>query len=164
MTHWRKFFVGAVGALSILGVAPISANADEGGTITEFDTMTPITGSAVGAVNDRGIKGGGIAWKITSGSGTLERDGHLKVAVTGLVLVPTGKNPIGKFQAMVSCRTTDNAIMNVETGSVTATMPGGDAIFDTTVILPHPCTRAEVFVGGSPAGTFLWFAQSNPHD
>lgn len=163
MTHWRKFFVGVIGALSLAGMAPISANADEGGTITEFDTMTPVTGSAVGAVNDRGIKGGGIPWKITSGSGTLERDGHLRVAVTGVVLVPTGKNPVGKFQAVVSCRTTENDIVNVETGSVTATMTG-DAMIDTTVNLPHPCTRAEVFVGGSPFGGFLWFAQSNPHD
>jgi hypothetical protein len=164
MAYWRRLLVGVVGVASLIGAGTVSVAADEGGTVTEFDAMTAITGSAVGAVNDRGIAGGGLPWKITAGSGTLDRDGHLKVSVTGLVLAGPGINPIPKFQAVVSCRTTDNAIVNVETGSFTATVPGGDTTIDAMLSLPHPCTRAEVFVGGSPRGTFVWFAQSNPHD
>lgn len=163
MMVWRKLVVGALGALTFAGASAVSVAADEGGTITEFDVMTPITGAAVGAVNDRNITGGGLPWEITSASGTLGRDGHLRVSVSGLVLVATGKDPISMFQAVVSCRTTDDAIKNVETHSFAATT-SGDSTINTMVDLPQPCTRAEVFVGGSPRGTFVWFAQSNPHD
>jgi hypothetical protein len=122
--------------------------------------MTAVSGSAVGAVNDRGIIGGGKPWVVAAGLGVLERDGRLHVSVTGLVIpVPpfNGTNPVGRFAAVVSCRTTANAIDNILTASV-ATNPAGDATIDTTVSLPHPCTRAIVFVT-SPGGA--WFAMSN---
>jgi len=67
MLHWRRFVVAAAGALSLLVTGASSAAADEGGTLIRFDSMTPITGAAVGAVNDRGLAGGGLPWMITSG-------------------------------------------------------------------------------------------------
>ncbi|HET7421023.1 MAG TPA: hypothetical protein VFL27_11650 [Candidatus Dormibacteraeota bacterium] len=170
---WRRFLVTAVAALGLLASGAASAAADEGGTVISFQSMTPITDGAVGAVNDRGLTAGSLPWKITSGSGTVDRDGHVSVAVTGLVLAagPTtppalvGKNPIGTFAAVVSCRTTAQQIVNVQTGGVPATM-SGDASINTTVGLPHPCTTPEVFVGGlirtaSGAVVFRWFAVSN---
>lgn len=167
MTFWRRFFVAVVGALSLLGVGSIGAAADENGTVISFGSMTPITGPTVNAVNDRGLKSGGIPWKITSGSGTVDRDGHVSASVKGLVLAAgalTGVNPIGTFAAVVSCRTTGQNIVNVQTGGVPANT-AGDATINTTIDLPHPCTTPEVFVGGlitTPAGiVFRWFAVSD---
>ena len=169
MIRWRSLLVASIGALSLVGAGTLGAAADEGGTVTSFQSMTPITGSAVGAVNDRGLTAGGIAWSITSGTGTVGRDGHVSASVTGLVLAggpPAifGTNPIHTFGAVVSCRTTAQQIVNVRTGGVPAST-SGNATIDTTVALPHPCTNPEVFVGGlitTPAGTiFRFFAVSN---
>ncbi|HET9781910.1 MAG TPA: hypothetical protein VFR33_09030 [Candidatus Dormibacteraeota bacterium] len=168
MANWRRFLVGILGALGLVGLATASVGADEGGTVIHYTSMTPITGSLVGAVNDRGLTGGGIPWMITSGSGTVDRDGHVSASVTGLVLAAganAGKNPIGTFAAVVSCRTTAEQIANVQTPGVPASVPTGDATIDATVALPHPCTTPEVFVGGliatSTAHVFRWFAVSN---
>lgn len=167
MAHWRRFLVGILGALSLVGVSTASVGADEGGTVLHYTSMTPITGSLVNAVNDRGLKSGGIAWMIASGSGTVDRDGHVSATVTGLVLAASsheGTNPIGTFAAVVSCRTTAQQIANVQTPGVPATTTG-DASIDATVALPHPCTTPEVFVGGliptSTGHVFRWFAVSN---
>src|SRR5215467_12253200 len=65
----------AIGALGLLAVFAVPAVADERGNLTDFSTMTPVTGSAVGTVNDRGIKGGGLPWAITSGTGTVSHRG-----------------------------------------------------------------------------------------
>ena len=164
MTHWRRLLVGAVGALSLVGVSTASVGADEGGTVIHFTSMTPIT-TSLGMANDRGLTSGSLAWRIDSGSGTVDRDGHVMASVTGLVLVKNGLNPIGTFAAVVSCRTTAQQIVNKQTPGVVATSTG-DATIDATVALPHPCTTPEVFVGGLlPAATggtvFRWFAVSN---
>ena len=165
MTYWRRLLVAGIGALGLVVASSVSAGADEGGTVISFQSMTPITGAAVGAVNDRGLKAGTIAWKITTGSGSVDREGHVSATVTGLVLVPTGKNPIGTFAAVVSCRTTAQSIVNVQTKGFPANM-AGDSTIKATVALPHPCTTPEVFVGGLitlPTGNviFRWFAVSN---
>ena len=170
MRVWRRFFVAGIGALSLLGAGTIGVPADEGGTVISFRSMTGITGDAlVGKVNDRGLTGGGLPWSISSGTGTVDRDGHVSATVTGLVLAAgtlKGKNPIGTFAAVVSCRTTAQRIVNVQTAGFPATVPGGDSTITGTVDLPHPCTTPEVFVGGlfpTPTGqvVFRWFAVSN---
>jgi hypothetical protein len=170
MTVWRTLAVGAIGALALAGGSAVSVAADEGGTVISFQSMTPITSpSLLGHLNDRGLTGGGAPWRITSGSGTVARDGHVSATVTGLVLAAgkfVGTNPIGTFAAVVSCRTTAQQIVNVQTPGVSATTTG-NATISTTVDLPHPCTTPEVFVGGlftdSITGNvvFRWFAVSN---
>lgn len=167
MTRWRSFLVASIGALGLVAAGPVPVGADEGGTVISFQSMTPITGAAVGAVNDRGLTAGGIPWEITSGTGAVDRNGHVTASVTGLVLaaVRPGVNPVGTFAAVVSCRTTAQDIVNVQTGGVPASMTG-DATINTTVNLPHPCTTPEVFVGGllkTPTGAtvFRFFAVSN---
>jgi hypothetical protein len=163
MGRWKTTLLGAAGALSLLIGSAGAASADEGGTLLTFTSMTPVTGSAVGAVNDRGIVGGGKPWVITSGSGMLTRDGHLHVTVTGLVIPVApfnGTNPIAAFAATVSCRTVHNGVMNIRTAPVAANS-AGDATIDTNVSLPHPCIQPIVFVT-SPAGA--WFAMSNRED
>jgi hypothetical protein len=167
MRVWRRFLVAGIGALSLLGAGTIGVPADEGGTVISFQSMTPITGAAVGAVNDRGLTAGSIPWRISSGTGTVTRDGHVSATVTGLVLDAgglKGTNPIRTFGAVVSCRTTAQSIANVQTTGFPADGAGNSTI-NATVDLPHPCTTPEVFVGGlitTPTGVvFRWFAVSN---
>src|SRR2546430_8948021 len=149
MRGWRRFLVATVGALSLVGAGSVSVAAHEGGSLIEFDSMTPVTGAAVGTVNDRGIKGGGLPWAINSGSGEVSRHGHVSVEVTGLVLAAgsnTGTNPIGTFAGTVSCLT-PHGIVNVRTASFPATLPGGDSTIKTPVSLPHPRKEADAIVG-----------------
>ena len=160
MGRLRTTVAALAGALALVAGGASVASADEGGNLLTFHSMTPVTGSAVGAVNDRGLTGGGKPWQITAGSGELSRDGHLHVSVTGLVIpVPpfNGINPLGKFAAVVSCETTHQGIVNVLTAAV-ATNSAGNATIDTTVSLPHPCIRPIVFVTSAGGA---WFAMSN---
>lgn len=163
--RWRRFAVAGIGALSLLGAGTVTVGAHDDGTLIEFESMTPITGAAVGAVNDRGITGGGLPWAITSGSGEVDSQGNVEVEVTGLVLAAgtfTGKNPIGTFQATVSCLT-PSGIVNVKTAGFPANM-AGDSTIEATVSLPQPCMSPQVFVGTTFSGTFVWFARSNAED
>ena len=150
-------------ALVSLGTA---ASADPG-TILKFDTMAPVTGPYVGASNPiRGVPGGGLPWIIESGRGSLDRDGHLKVRVRGLVLanhlpVPPalqGINPVSPFKAIVSCQTIaadgSATVTNASTAGFRANREG-DSNIRATVQLPHPCIAPIVFV---TSGGGSWFA------
>jgi len=154
--------MAAIGALSIVSAGTATASADEG-TLIEFDSMTPVTGSAVGTVNDRNIRGGGFPWAITEGSGEVDRQGNVEIEVTGLIIPASagfGFNPAPKFQAVVSCLT-PSGIVNVKSAAFPASR-AGDSAFETSVDLPHPCKSPEVFVGTTLAsGVFVWFARSN---
>jgi hypothetical protein len=168
MTGWRRLVVAGVGALSLMGAGTVSVAAHEGGSLIEFDSMTPVTGAAVGTVNDRLLKGGGLPWAIASGRGEVSRQGRVSVHVTGLVLAAgsnIGKNPIGTFAVTVSCLT-PHRIVNVTTASFPATVPGGNSRINARVNLPHPCKKPEVFVGtvNATTGAFAWFAMSNADD
>ena len=156
MTVWRKFVVGAVGALSLLGAAAAPVGADGGGDrLITFNSMTPVGHPPT---TERGIAGGGAAWSLTSATGSVDRQGDVSVTVNGLIVTVLGRNPIGTFQAVVSCVTPDG-VVNVETGGAAASMTGSSTI-NATVDLPHPCKDPVVFVGGSPAGSFIWFAKT----
>ena len=161
MRQFGKLLVAAMGALSLAAVGSATALAHDEHRILEFDSMTPVTGAAVGTLNNRGITGGGLAWAITSGSGGVTRSGHVHVAVTGLVIPARGNvNPITSFKAIVSCVTKHHVIVNVSTGVFPADSAGNSTI-DDNVSLPSHCKHPIVFVtsaGGS------WFAMSNRAD
>jgi hypothetical protein len=149
-----------VGTLFVGGGAVVSAHSSH--DVLVFGSMTPVTGSAVGAVNDRGITGGGKPWVITSGRGEVDRDGSVHVAVSGLVIPVApfnGTNPVPAFGATVSC-ITPHGIVNLRTGTAPAT-PAGDATIVGAVSLPHPCKDPILFVT-SPGGA--WFAMSSSED
>ena len=90
--------------------------------------LTPVTGPYVGTSNPiRMVPGGGLPWMITSGTGSLTRDGRLQIHVRGLVFadvpaVPAnlrGINTIADFEAIVSCQTITSGmatVTNVATG------------------------------------------------
>ena len=161
MTHFVKVLMAAMGALSVVAAGSATVLAHEDHRILHFSSMTPVTGAAVGAVNDRGLVGGGKAWAITSGSGSVSRDGHVMVSVTGLVIPEFGNvNPVAKFKAIVSCVTQHHVIVNVSTALFDASGAGNSTINDL-VVLPRHCGHALLFVT-SPGGA--WFAMSNPSE
>jgi hypothetical protein len=99
--------------------------------------------------------------------GSLDREGHLKIEVRGLVFadapeVPPdlrGKNDESEFRAVVSCLTeqseTEVGTTNVTTAGFAATEEG-DANIDVHVELPNPCVAPVVMViAGSED---KWFA------
>ena len=159
MRMFARFVVIAFMLAGLLAAGGATALAKEGGNLVVFDSMTPVTGAAVGAFNDRGIKGGGLPWAITSGSGTVSHKGAVDVTVMGLIVTPFGFNPAPAFKVTVSC-ITPSGIVNVSTGTSPASA-AGDSHIQGMVSLPHPCQRPIVFVV-SPGGS--WFAMSNAGD
>ena len=162
MGRMRMLLVAVVGAVSLVGAGAIGVSAHEGRTLIEFESMTPVTGAAVGAVNDRGIKGGGLPWAIKSGSGRVSSNGEVHVTVRGLVIPVAplnGTNPVAKFGATVSCLT-KTGVVNVSTGLFPANSEGNSTI-NGAVVLPKHCKDPLVFVV-SPGGA--WFAVSNTED
>jgi hypothetical protein len=161
MRQFGRLLVAAMGALSLAAVGSATVLAHDEHRILEFDSMTPVTGAAVGTVNDRGLTGGGLPWVIGSGSGSVTRSGHVHVTVSGLVIPARGNtNPITGFKAIVSCVTKHHVIVNVSTGVFPADSAGNSTI-DDNVTLPDRCRHPIVFVtnaGGS------WFAMSNRND
>jgi hypothetical protein len=159
MRMFGRVLVTAITVLGLLGASAAPALADEKGNLTDFSSMTPVTGAAVGTFNDRGIKGGGLPWVISTGTGTVSQQGVVDVTVTGLVIPALGgTNPAPKFEATVSCLTPDG-VANVSTGSADAS-PSGNSHIRATVDLPRPCKDPIIFVANFPAGR--WFAMSNP--
>jgi hypothetical protein len=160
MRYFRTLLVAALGAASLVGAGTLGVAAHERGTLVEFDSMTPVSGAAVGTVNDRGIKGGGLPWVIKSARGEVDRHGNVEVRVRGLVIPVApfnGTNPVGTFGVIVSCLSHGKVANTAVAGLSTATA-AGDATIETRVALPRPCQDSIVFVT-SPTGA--WFAMSN---
>src|SRR6266851_8768211 len=157
MRMFGRVLVTAITVLGLLGAGAAPAFADEKGNLTDFSSMTAIP---VGGMVVRGIIGGGLPWAIASGTGTVSQQGAVDVTVKGLVIPSIGGiNPIGTFEATVSCLTPDG-VVNVSTGRFDASVPGGNSHITATVDLPRPCKDPIVFVGVFPSGR--WFAMSNP--
>src|SRR6266568_684328 len=100
MGHVRTLLIAVVGAVSLLIGGTAIGSADEGSTLFSFHEMVGVHQGQTGTVNHRGITGGGLPWVISTGVGTLDRNGHLHVRVTGLVIpVPpfNGTNPSPQF-------------------------------------------------------------------
>jgi len=160
MRRFGRVLATAIAVLGLLGASAAPGFADEKGNLTDFSSMTPVTGAAVGTINDRGVKGGGLPWVISTGVGTVGQDGTVDVTVTGLIIVVppiNGRNPVPFFRATVSCLTPDG-VVNVSTGLFPAS-PAGDSHIHAVVDLPRPCRQPIIFV---VAPTGAWFAKSNP--
>jgi hypothetical protein len=166
MGYLRRFLVAVVAAVGIVGAGSVSVSAHDRGTLVDFDSMTPVTGTAVGVMNARGITGGRVPWVIASGNGEVDRRGNVEVKVTGLVVPADGGiNPVATFRATVSCLTR-HGVVNATTGAFPAS-PTGDATIEGTVKLPHRCKDPIVFVVNgtpTPTGGFAWLAMSNAED
>jgi hypothetical protein len=167
MANFRRLLVAAIGAFSLLGATGVSVAASEGNKLIEFDSMTGVSAAVALAQkpNDRGILPGGAPWVISSGVGSVDRQGNVSVRVNDLI-IPTltpPHNPVGAFSATVSC-VTPHGVVNVTTGPFKASVEG-DSTIKAKVALPHRCNNPEVFVGLTrPNGLFVWFAMSNSEE
>jgi hypothetical protein len=164
MAYLRRLLVGALGALTLVGAGTVAVGASDSRLIS-FDSMTGVAVGGTNVQNDRGIFSGGAPWVITSGKGSVDRQGDVKVRVRGLIIpvLNPPHNPITAFSATVSCLTPDG-VMNVTTGPFAASAEG-DSTIKATVALPQACNSPEVFVGFTkPNGQFVWFAHSNVED
>jgi len=132
----------------------------------EFDTMVGLPAGMTGTrVPIRGINGGGLPWMISGASGELRADGHLELAVDGLVFAAgpnAGKNTITFFRAIVSCLDATGVAVNVATDPFPASVGllsegGGNAEIEAHLALPEPCIAPIIFVT-SPGGA--WFAST----
>jgi hypothetical protein len=132
--------------------------------ILEFDTMVGLPQALTGTSNPiRGINGGGLPWIVGGASGELKVDGHLEVAVSGLVFAAgpnAGSNTVTSFRAIVSCLGSDGSVVNVTTDPFSATTGpastgGGTAEIEAHLVLPQPCIAPIIFIT-SPGGA--WFA------
>ena len=152
-----------VGTLSA-GSLTALAKQEKAPKILEFDTMVGVPPALTGAQQPiRGINGGGLPWMVNGASGELKANGHLELAVSGLVFAAgpnAGANTVPSFRAIVTCLSSDGSVVNVATGAFPATTGpassgGGSAVIETDLALPQPCIAPIVFVT-SPG--LAWFA------
>jgi hypothetical protein len=158
---------GVLVALTAVGVGAASDrdrdNRRSGGDeILEFDVMIGNDEPFIGAKTPiRGINAGGAPWTLDSAKGELRANGRLDIKVEGLVVAPTGANPVGAFRGVVNCLTPEAPIngINLVTDPAPATRPGGDARIKDQLDLPENCFAPLVFVTHGlidPPG--VWFA------
>lgn len=139
-----------------------------GQDIVSFDTMYGVDGPFVGGTHPiRGIPGDELPWAIAKSiRGELDKSGHLRIKVKGLVFkddpsVPLelrGKNDEETFRGLVSCLTEngdDVGEANVATSGFPATVEGNSTI-DEQLTLPNPCIAPIVMVLAGSEGK--WFA------
>jgi len=133
-------------------------------TVLSFTSMAGVDDSFLNNTVVRGVMGDELPWDVGTVDGTLTSDGHLHLAVTGVVFsddprVPVnlrGINDEDEFRAVVSCLTNGPhqgrgrghglvETRNIFTDGFAATRTG-DSTIDTFVTLPNPCVAPIVFV------------------
>jgi hypothetical protein len=150
-------FVIALIACFLLRDTPVAEAGDHAKVLLAFSSMYGVDGPFVGDGNPiRDFSGDDLPWVIDRVEGLLLTDGHLTIAVRGLVFaddesVPPelrGINDEVEFRGAVSCLTEQGervATANVITKGFRATR-SGNAFIHTRVKLPNPCVAPIVFV------------------
>lgn len=172
----------AVIMIAAPNVRPASGSPAAGGveTVLSFTTMAGVDDAFLNNTVVRGVKGDELPWEVGTVDGSLSTDGHLHLAVTGIVfsddpIVPPelrGINDEDQFRAVVSCLTNRGVngkgrghglVMtdNIFTEGFPATRTG-DSTIDTTVTLPSPCVAPIVFVVAGSEDK--WFAVTGSYE
>jgi hypothetical protein len=129
--------------------------------VLEFDVMIGNDEPFIGSKTPiRGLNAGGAPWKLDSAKGDLRANGRLDIKVEGLVVAPTGVNPVDAFRGVVNVLTPAAPItgVNLVTPPARAT-EDGDAMIRAKLDLPENSFAPIVFVTngeGDPPG--VWFA------
>jgi hypothetical protein len=148
-------------------------------TILSFTSMAGVDDAFLNNTAVRGVQGDGLPWDVGTVDGSLTTDGHLHLAVTGIVFsddpeVPPqlrGINDDEEFRAVVSCLTTrkigrgQGHGLVVTTNIVTEGFPAtrsGDSTIDTNIALPNPCVAPIIFVIGGDEER--WFAVTGSYE
>jgi hypothetical protein len=153
--------------LFLLGLSAAASAADPPApkVVVGLQTMYGVDGPFVDA-QLRHIPGDELPWMIRSAVGTLSDDGHLTLAVRGLVFtyddeVPValrGTNDEPYFRAAVSCvvenRVGGLGVRNIVSKPFAAT-PTGDSDIDAHLRIPEDCVAPVIFVlAGSELKSF----------
>lgn len=163
---------------------PVHAGGGGVETILSFTTMAGVDDAFINNTAVRGVKGDELPWDVGTVDGSLTTDGHLHLAVTGIVFsddprVPPelrGINDEDEFRAVVSCLTNraleddgtklgrghgQIVTRNIITDGFAATTTGNSTI-DTTVELPNPCVAPIIFVIGGDEEH--WFSVTGSYE
>jgi hypothetical protein len=156
-------------AVLALGVA-VAASADDGGD--NGDHHGDKHGNAAKVLSARlapslpadpavhGVPAGGVPWVIDRGTVSLGADGHLKVAIRGLVIpVAHGGLPAGTARPVTTVRASlfcapDTAGAVATTGSVPIS-EDGDARIDDRIALPSTCLSPTVLVQPNALNAYI---------
>jgi hypothetical protein len=150
-------------------------------TVLNFTSMVGVDDAFIDNTVVRGVMGDELPWDVGTVDGSLTTDGHLHLAVTGIVFsndprVPVnlrGINDEEEFRAVVSCLTNGPRpgghgrghglveTRNIFTDGFPATRTG-DSTIDTMVTLPNPCVAPIVFVMSGSENK--WFAVTGSYE
>jgi hypothetical protein len=157
---------GVLMALTAVGAGASSGRdrddrGSRGGDVLEFDVMIGNSAPFIGAATPiRGLNAGGAPWKLDSAKGELSANGRLEIKVKGLVVAPTGVNPVDAFRGVVNVLTPEAPItgVNLVTPAARAT-EDGDATIRANLDLPENSFAPLVFVThGAIDPPGVWFA------
>ncbi len=153
----------------LAALLPLTASAAQ--EIMSFGTMYGVEEAFLNR-SIRGVQGDELPWEVGTATGFLTTDGHLKIAVTGVVFsddpsVPEdlrGINDEDTFRGVVSCLSEHKGhiiTVNVTTEQFKATR-SGDSVIDAQVRLPDPCVAPIIFVISGTENH--WFAITGAGD
>src|SRR5947208_7333123 len=107
--------VAAVVIIAALSGRPASVQAHPAGidTVLSFTSMAGVDDAFINNTAVRGVMGDELPWDVGTVNGSLTTDGHLQLAVTGIVFADDPRVPINlrgindeeEFRAVVSCLT-----------------------------------------------------------
>src|SRR4051812_12526381 len=147
MTH-SKLPVAMVGATSalVLALAPTAAFAQGHGHNLLRGDLTPSmpTDAAINGVNP-----GGLPWILSRGEVRVRESGRMDVRIRGLQIPRNGgaDNPVASIDAVLYC----GGVMAADSGPQPMTVPGGDARFRVSLMVPSTCDSATVLISPSAA-------------
>src|SRR5258705_4972447 len=98
MRVFARLLLASILTLGLFAAGASTGLAQEGGNLIVFDSMTPVTGAAVGVPHHPGINGGGPPLALTTGTRTLRPKGARRGTVAGPVIPPPGGHPAAGLQ------------------------------------------------------------------
>jgi hypothetical protein len=147
--------VGAASALA-LALSPSAAFADHGhGHNLIRADLTP---SMPDDPLINGVHPGGLPWILSRGEVRVRENGRMDVRIRGLQIPRNGgaDNPIASIDAVLYC----GGMAVADSGAQPMTVPGGDARFRVSLMVPSTCDAATVLISPSTAVGVAYIASA----
>ena len=158
----RALLLAPVATLALVLVPAASASAHDGGhgnlIKADFTPSLPTDAPILG------VKAGGAPWVLGEGEVRVRADGRIRVELEGLQIPRangTKDNPVAKIVASLFCGGT----LAARTDPQDLSVPGGNAKFRATLMVPTTCDAATVLI--SPAantGVYIASAMAEPDE
>lgn len=167
--QWMKAApVAVVSAVAAAQVRAARANELPSEPLLQFTSMAGNESN----LTINGITGDYDPWKVYDADGILTLDGHLVIAVIGLIFEDGRPNDEHKFRAIFSCTSENGDVVNTSTQDF-PTGPKGNCLIKSKITIPDYCFAPIIFVGPGagqnrdtpvPDGTGVWFASTGIKD